>query len=211
MTNDKIHQFNHDRHTKLFTEYSANPKICKCCGDTLPYNKRSQIFCNSSCFATYSNKVCIKNPTGINGSSKIGISRKTLTCINCNKSLVESCGRKYCSSECHKDHQFKTVTSPRVESGMCTKPSTVKQYLFKTRGEICEICGQGNIWNGKPLMLQIDHIDGNSDNNKLDNVRVICAHCHSQTETYTGRNIKNTKRNSYLKKYKKSALTYEEK
>ncbi len=52
----------------------------------------------------------------------------------------------------------------------------------------CNICGQGEIWNGKPLALQLDHIDGDSSNDKLENFRFLCPHCHSQTETFSGRN-----------------------
>lgn len=54
----------------------------------------------------------------------------------------------------------------------------------------CAICGQASYWNGKPLRLQLDHIDGNAFNNLFDNLRILCPNCHTQTETFTGRNIK---------------------
>jgi hypothetical protein len=44
----------------------------------------------------------------------------------------------------------------------------------------CEICGQGKNWNNKLLMLQIDHIDKNCRNCKENNLRFLCANCHSQ-------------------------------
>ena len=53
----------------------------------------------------------------------------------------------------------------------------------------CEICGI-NEWNGKSLSIQLDHIDGDSHNHKLENLKMICPNCHSQTETYCGRNKK---------------------
>lgn len=49
---------------------------------------------------------------------------------------------------------------------------------------ICEICGQGPIWNGLPLVLQLDHKDGNKRNNTLYNLQILCPNCHTQTETY---------------------------
>jgi len=51
----------------------------------------------------------------------------------------------------------------------------------------CSACGQGSIWNGGPLTLQLHHIDGNSTNNRKENLEFLCPNCHSQTPTYTGR------------------------
>ncbi len=53
----------------------------------------------------------------------------------------------------------------------------------------CEICGISN-WNGRELSMQLDHIDGDSHNHLLNNLRMICPNCHSQTETYCGKNKK---------------------
>ncbi len=52
---------------------------------------------------------------------------------------------------------------------------------------ICEIC-EIKEWNGKEISMQLDHIDGDSHNHKLNNLRMICPNCHSQTETYCGKN-----------------------
>jgi len=54
---------------------------------------------------------------------------------------------------------------------------------------LCEICGIDE-WNKKPLTLHLDHIDGNTYNHTLNNLRLLCPNCHSQTETYCGRNKK---------------------
>ena len=53
----------------------------------------------------------------------------------------------------------------------------------------CEVCGITD-WNGKPVSFELDHIDGNRINHKLENLRMICPNCHSQTHTYRARNIK---------------------
>lgn len=50
-------------------------------------------------------------------------------------------------------------------------------------------------WMGKPLRLQVDHIDGDNRNNKRENLRALCPNCHSQTDTFCGKNInKGTKK-----------------
>ena len=53
----------------------------------------------------------------------------------------------------------------------------------------CEICHNSH-WNNKRIYLEIDHIDGDKKNNRLENLRVLCRNCHSQTETFTRRKNK---------------------
>jgi predicted RNA-binding Zn-ribbon protein involved in translation (DUF1610 family) len=53
---------------------------------------------------------------------------------------------------------------------------------------ICERCKRKPIWEGKPLSLEIDHIDGDPLNNEPDNVRFICPNCHTQTLNFGAKN-----------------------
>jgi HNH endonuclease len=50
----------------------------------------------------------------------------------------------------------------------------------------CEECGIGE-WMNKPLTCELDHIDGNRSNNRLENLRMLCPNCHAQTETWCRR------------------------
>jgi len=53
--------------------------------------------------------------------------------------------------------------------------------------EKCEVCGITE-WSDKKLSFELDHIDGDRTNHRLENIRIICPNCHSQTETYRGKN-----------------------
>lgn len=49
--------------------------------------------------------------------------------------------------------------------------------------EVCSECGKPPVWNNKPLVLEIDHIDGNNVNDVPENLRFLCPDCHSQQAT----------------------------
>lgn len=64
-----------------------------------------------------------------------------------------------------------------------------KNYLI-LKNNSCWTCNISE-WNNKPIIFEIEHIDGNSENNKEENLSLICPNCHSQTETYKGKNVGN--------------------
>jgi Zn finger protein HypA/HybF involved in hydrogenase expression len=52
----------------------------------------------------------------------------------------------------------------------------------------CRDCDIVDNWNGKPLVLQLEHIDGDNTNQELTNLCYLCPNCHSQTDTFCGKN-----------------------
>ena len=60
------------------------------------------------------------------------------------------------------------------------------------KSKVCEICQLDN-WQGQPIPLELDHIDGDNTNNELENLRIVCPNCHAQTEHYRGRNMRKYK------------------
>lgn len=76
-----------------------------------------------------------------------------------------------------------------------------KRKILEEQNGKCLICGLYS-WRGKPLVLHLDHIDGNKKNYSRENLRYICPNCHSQTDTYCG-NKQKLPQFEYLKTTKK--------
>lgn len=164
--------------------------ICKICNKT--FSSRFQL----SAHLAWCDKVRESNLKKYNENRKL----IDINCLQCNK-IIKS-NKKYCSQKCHSLFKFNSESIPKIENGLVRNPSTLKIYLKQKNGNVCSICFNEGIHNGKELVLQLDHIDGNSDNNLPYNLRLLCPNCHSQTETFSNRQRKDTKRNRYLRRFK---------
>lgn len=96
---------------------------------------------------------------------------------------------KRVGKKCELDH-FLEFLDGQVEykgSGQAVKARLIR---FGFKQDICEECGQVPIHMNRPLVLQLDHIDGDHFNWKLENLRILCPNCHTQTSTHSGRSGK---------------------
>jgi len=83
-----------------------------------------------------------------------------------------------------------TIKDKLIKGDKCVGSYTIKEYLVKNNivENKCSVCKLPPIWNNKPLTLQLDHINGDHFDNRVENLRLICPNCHTQTDTFTGRN-----------------------
>jgi DNA-directed RNA polymerase subunit RPC12/RpoP len=128
------------------------------------------------------------------------------TCLNCGKAgiLSRNSTGKYCDNKCQHNHLYNEYIN-KWKSGEVSGGTAwihvskyVRRYLLLKYECSCMECG----WNerhpidGNPL-VEIDHIDGNSENFREDNLRVLCPNCHSKTSTYGSRNKNSARYNKW--------------
>ncbi len=70
------------------------------------------------------------------------------------------------------------------------KNRLIGEALKETRCEICRL----DEWLGKPLSLELHHVNGDGMDNRLENLQLLCGNCHSQTDNWGGRGIKRRRR-----------------
>lgn len=91
------------------------------------------------------------------------------------------------------DKRIRVKSTENIFSEESNASASYVRKLILTKNLIeykCKICNLVDIWNGKKLNLQLDHINGIRNDHRLQNLRWLCANCHSQTETFCARNIK---------------------
>ena len=108
---------------------------------------------------------------------------------------------KFCDSKCQNEYEHKQKYQLILDGDPSImranySPRNFKEDILREQGNVCDICGMPQEWNGKPLVFILDHIDGHASNNKRDNLRCICPNCDSQLDTYKSKN-KNGDRHYY--------------
>lgn len=72
------------------------------------------------------------------------------------------------------------------KSNFRQKASQLRRALLESEVEYkCAECNLSGTWNGKPICLEVDHIDSDYKNNTIDNLQFLCPNCHSQKPSYS--------------------------
>ena len=110
------------------------------------------------------------------------------TCQNtsCNKPIDPSIKhykvQKYCNNKCQMEQQRNQRFTIMEQTNKYKK-----SYILNHYGNQCQKCGITE-YNNEPIVMELEHIDGDSTNNTFDNLTLLCPNCHSQTPTYKNRN-----------------------
>jgi len=118
-------------------------------------------------------------------------------CPNCDKEVPRK--NKYCNNQCQKDYEQKEVIRKWLlgELDVTTVlgcSSSVKRYLLDQCNHKCPKCGWGEVHPvTNKVPLEINHIDGDSKNNRPENLEVLCPNCHSLTPNFRALNKKSSR------------------
>ena len=112
-------------------------------------------------------------------------------CANGCGNEIKRGATKFCSFTCQHDFHFRK-RAELLESGSYpfVHPTTfLRRYLIRRLGERCSRCGWAERHpTTKKVPIEIEHIDGNWENNRLTNLTLLCPNCHALTLTYRGLN-----------------------
>lgn len=165
-------------------------RICKNCEKEFTNKDGRKLFCNMSCAASFNNK---KRHISITHKNKTSETLKIYFKTDVGKIHFKKLILNSHTSEIYKKRKIKREANfYKIENWDIMGKSAKKKFLNILQKGECGECGI-KFWRGKPISLDFHHKDGNSYNDEFKNCILLCKNCHSQTDTYTGRNKRKIK------------------
>ena len=133
----------------------------------------------------------VKDSTSfVQAQVKIGYEKNSGSAFKTLKKIFDDLKIDYSHFKGHAWNKPDNLDTEKNEFGF-TSNRLIKDILIKERGNKCECC-QIDSWLDKPIVLQLHHIDGNSNNNTRKNLLLLCPNCHSQTDNWCNKNTNNS-------------------
>lgn len=142
-------------------------------------------FCSSICARSYSSKVR-REEVNRRVSEKLK-GRKTGRTISEDHKKILAQARALQASLTPRKPKPLPVERKRRDFENLKSRNALKLRVLEDQRGLCNGCGLGS-WRDRPLVLELEHKDGNSKNNDRSNLECLCPNCHSQTPTWRGRN-----------------------
>lgn len=135
-------------------------------------------FCSRSCATAHANTSSPKR------------AKKLAVCASCG---LEIPGRqKYCSIACQQSLARTVRITTWLDTGVAPAGRDaghyMKRFLLAEQAGACAVCGLPAEWAGQPLVLVLDHVNGDATDNRRVNLRLVCPNCDSQLPTFKSRN-----------------------
>lgn len=160
---------------KRLEKYLENPSRCVHCNACLSYRKRGHKFCSHSCSAKHNNRGVRRHHNAL---------RALKPCVECGElTRNTSC----CSRGCFQKSRAAKRSALIISSGRFHGKRSARNFIKSSVGDQCNLCGISD-WMGEPLVMVMDHVNGNPEDWSIGNMRLICPNCDSQTPTFKGRN-----------------------
>lgn len=157
---------------------------CLVCHTRIVNNSRKK-FCSESCRQNHMTSIRDRKKK----NEEAFIRSNSKSCLECGNPISRE-HTKFCCLECRNLYKEKE-TIHLMETGGEIGPRRVRSFMIRNYGNTC--MDENCVWDfsKRTVTIEVDHIDGNSENNKKENLRLLCPNCHSLTATYKGKNAGN--------------------
>lgn len=205
---DKLEAWINERHVcercgKVMTEKFGSGRFCsRACANARDHSDETKEKISKALSKFTETSVKPVKPAA---STKTKVEKDIAVCLVCSAPLSKYNTTGYCAKHLNEHKQQLRIQQWLETGDIGLAPDTTirgiyRQYILEQQNNRCAICGMPDVWNEKPLVFILDHIDGDAANSARSNLRLICPNCDSQLDTYKAKNKNSarTKRRKFL-------------